>query len=157
MEKASQVKWSSESLMYHVDNMITPRKLIKAARKWQKLPAIRRKRKSFPRNFGYGDAVACSGQPSMVEKGHFVVYSAGGKRKILDQPFRLAEEELGLQSNEWPSEIAMQCKLNGARALLSPKPCIQRRGKSFSPDTIELPLVAHHPRICFQNIPSGSL
>ncbi|KAB5568460.1 hypothetical protein DKX38_002253 [Salix brachista] len=60
---------------------------------------------SFPRNFGYRDAVACSGRPpSMAEKGHFVVYSADGKlsvlplaylkNKIVGQLFRSAEKNL---------------------------------------------------------------
>ncbi|KAJ6938977.1 hypothetical protein NC651_005416 [Populus alba x Populus x berolinensis] len=101
--------------------MITPRELIKIARKWQKLPATRRKGMSFPRSFGYGDAVVCSNRPSMAEKGHFVVYSADGKRfvlplaylknKIIGQLFRLAEEEFGLHSN---GPLTLPCSRNGS-------------------------------------------
>ncbi|KAJ6954012.1 hypothetical protein NC652_005672 [Populus alba x Populus x berolinensis] len=107
------------TLQFHVDSMITPRKLIKIARKWQKLPATRRKGMSFPRSFGYGDAVVCSSRPSMAEKGHFVVYSADGKRfvlplaylknKIIGQLFRLAEEEFGMHSN---GPLTLPCVAN---------------------------------------------
>ncbi|CAK7346734.1 unnamed protein product [Dovyalis caffra] len=89
--------------------MITLKKLIKITRKRQKLAAIRRKRISFPINFGHGDAAACSSRPSKAEKGHFIVYSADGRRfvlplaylknNIVGQLFKLAEEEFGLQSN----------------------------------------------------------
>nr|KJB84231.1 hypothetical protein B456_N012200 [Gossypium raimondii] len=77
--------------------MISARKLIKLARKWQKLAAIRRKRITF------------SSTSSMVEKGHFVVYSADEKRFMLPleylknemvmELFNLAEEEFGIPSN----------------------------------------------------------
>ncbi|TYG81200.1 hypothetical protein ES288_D02G279800v1 [Gossypium darwinii] len=77
--------------------MISARKLIKLARKWQKLAAIRRKRITF------------SSTSSMVEKGHFVVYSADEKRFMLPleylknemvmELFNLAEEEFGIPSD----------------------------------------------------------
>lgn len=109
-----------------VDSMITPKKLIKIARKWQKLPATRRKGMSFPRSFGHGDAVVCSRRPSMAEKGHFVVYSADGKRfvlplaylknKIIRQLFRLAEEEFGLHSN---GPLTLPCDANYMECVIS--------------------------------------
>ncbi|MBA0766501.1 hypothetical protein Gotri_015536 [Gossypium trilobum] len=77
--------------------MICARKLIKLARKWQKLAAIKRKRITF------------SNTSSMVEEGHFVVYSADEKRfmlpleflknEIVMELFNLAEEEFGIPSN----------------------------------------------------------
>ncbi|KAK8311667.1 hypothetical protein V6Z11_D02G265700 [Gossypium hirsutum] len=77
--------------------MISARKLIKLARKWQKMAAIKRKRITF------------STTASMVEKGHFVVYSADEKRFMLPleylknemvmELFTLAEEEFGIPSN----------------------------------------------------------
>ncbi|KAK5837725.1 hypothetical protein PVK06_006452 [Gossypium arboreum] len=48
-------------LFKKANKMISARKLIKLARKWQKLAAIKRKRITF------------SSTSSMVEKGHFVV------------------------------------------------------------------------------------
>nr|TKS18740.1 hypothetical protein D5086_0000004090 [Populus alba] len=106
--------------------MITPTKLIKIARKWQKLPATRRKGMSFPRSFGYGDAVVCSSRPSMAEKGHFVVYSADGKRfvlplaylknKTIGQLFRLAEEEFGMHSN---GPLTLPCVANYLESVIS--------------------------------------
>ncbi|XP_017633284.1 auxin-responsive protein SAUR67-like [Gossypium arboreum] len=78
--------------------MISARNLIKLARKWQKMAAIKRKRITF------------STTASMVEKGHFVVYSADKKRRFMlpleylknemvMELFTLAEEEFGIPSN----------------------------------------------------------
>ncbi|MBA0739166.1 hypothetical protein Gogos_012459 [Gossypium gossypioides] len=77
--------------------MICARKLVKPARKWQNLAAIKRKRITFSRT------------SSMVEKGHFVVYSTDEKRfmlpleylknEIVMELFNLAEEEFGIPSN----------------------------------------------------------
>ncbi|KAK8625292.1 hypothetical protein V6N13_090166 [Hibiscus sabdariffa] len=89
--------------------MINARKLIKLARKWQKLAAIKRKRITFSRTSGGVDTDSCS-TSSMVEKGHFVVYSSDEKRFVLPleylkneivmELFQVAEEEFGLASNE---------------------------------------------------------
>ncbi|MBA0614311.1 hypothetical protein Godav_014620 [Gossypium davidsonii] len=79
------------------NKMICARKLIKLARKWKKLAAIKRKRITF------------SNTSSMVEEGHFVVYSADEKRfmlpleylknEIVMELFNLAEEEFGIPRN----------------------------------------------------------
>ncbi|XP_074314635.1 auxin-responsive protein SAUR67-like [Silene latifolia] len=63
------------------------------ARKWQKLAAASRKRISWPRT-------------NVAEKGHFFIYANDGKRfmipltylksDILQELFRMAEEEFGL-------------------------------------------------------------
>ncbi|XVF45619.1 hypothetical protein PTKIN_Ptkin02bG0221200 [Pterospermum kingtungense] len=89
--------------------MISAKKLIKLARKWQKLAAIRQKRITSTRtNSGDVATNSCS-TSSMVEKGHFVVYSGDQKRfvlpleylnnEIVRELFSLAEEEFGLPSN----------------------------------------------------------
>ncbi|KAG5574344.1 hypothetical protein H5410_054478 [Solanum commersonii] len=54
--------------------MISTKKLIKMARKWQKFAAMQRKRISFPRNVSDADSCSTSSS-STVEKGHFVVYT----------------------------------------------------------------------------------
>ncbi|KAJ4715912.1 Auxin-responsive protein [Melia azedarach] len=90
--------------------MITPKKIIKMAKKWQKLAASKRKRISFPRTTtGAFDAESCS-TSSTAGKGHFVVYSADERRfviplkylknNIIIELFRIAEEEFGLSSSE---------------------------------------------------------
>ncbi|KAE8725989.1 putative SAUR-like auxin-responsive protein family [Hibiscus syriacus] len=89
--------------------MISAKKLIKLARKWQKLAAIKRKRITLSRTSGEVDTNSCS-TSSRVEKGHFVVYSSDAKRFVLPleylknlivmELFQLAEEEFGLQGNE---------------------------------------------------------
>ncbi|MBA0752882.1 hypothetical protein Gogos_022303 [Gossypium gossypioides] len=90
------------------NKMISAKKLIKLARKWQKIAAIKRKRITFSRTSGdVVDTTSCS-TSSEVKKGHFVVYSADEKRfvlpleylknKIVMELFNLAEE-FGLSGN----------------------------------------------------------
>ncbi|XVF68025.1 hypothetical protein PTKIN_Ptkin10aG0169600 [Pterospermum kingtungense] len=88
--------------------MISAKKLIKLARKWQKMAAIRRKRIALPRTGDDADTNSCS-TSSVVQKGHFVVYSVDQKRFVLPleylkneivmELFNLAEEEFGLPGN----------------------------------------------------------
>ncbi|XWS40251.1 hypothetical protein CRYUN_Cryun18bG0124400 [Craigia yunnanensis] len=89
--------------------MISAKKLINLARKWQKLAAIRRKRiTSSGTNSGDVGTNSYS-TSSRVEKGHFVVYSADQKRFVLPlEYFRnelvrelliLTEKEFGLPSS----------------------------------------------------------
>ena len=82
--------------------MISTKKLLKLARKWQKMAAIRRRRIMSSQNIGSIDTSL------IVEKGHFVVHSADQKRfllsleylnnEIIRELFNMAEEEFGLQS-----------------------------------------------------------
>ncbi|XP_034897925.2 auxin-responsive protein SAUR68 [Populus alba] len=84
--------------------MISAKKLIKLARKWQKMAAIRRKKITLPQP----DTSGCS-TSTTAEKGHFVVYSADQKRFLLPLNYlnneivqgllKLAEEEFGLPSS----------------------------------------------------------
>ncbi|XP_038682137.1 auxin-responsive protein SAUR68-like [Tripterygium wilfordii] len=89
--------------------MISTKKLIRLARKWQKFVAIRRKRITFPRTKEAIDVQSCSTSSSSTTKGHFVVYTADQIRFVLPlqilnhgiirELFRLAEEEFGLSSD----------------------------------------------------------
>ncbi|CBI37774.3 unnamed protein product, partial [Vitis vinifera] len=82
--------------------MINPKKLIKMARKWQKIAAMKRKRITLPRTDEILDA-------DVANKGHFVVYTADQRRfmiplvflsnNIFRELFRMSEEEFGLPSN----------------------------------------------------------
>lgn len=86
--------------------MITPKKLLKLARKWQKQASLSRKRLTFPTSSADG---AYHNTSTRVEKGHFVVYSADQRRfvipliylqnKIFRELLRLAEEEYGMPSD----------------------------------------------------------
>ncbi|KAK8625236.1 hypothetical protein V6N13_090116 [Hibiscus sabdariffa] len=88
--------------------MISAKKLIKLAKRWQKLASIRRKRITLPRTTRDSETNSC-GTSSEVIKGHFVVYSVDQKRfvlpleylktKIVMELFNLAEEEFGLPGN----------------------------------------------------------
>ncbi|EEF39753.1 conserved hypothetical protein [Ricinus communis] len=88
--------------------MISAKKLLKLAKKWQMLAAIRRKRMSLPRTITRIDTSSCS-IPAKAEKGCFVVYSADQKRfllpleylnnEVVSELFDIAEEVFGMPSN----------------------------------------------------------
>ncbi|XP_049403274.1 auxin-responsive protein SAUR68-like [Solanum stenotomum] len=96
-------------------SMLTAKKLIKMARKWQKFAAMQRKRISFPRNGSDADSCSTSSY-SIVEKGHFVVYTADQVRfviplvylenEIIRQLLNMSEEEFGLPSG---GPITLSC------------------------------------------------
>ncbi|XP_019163204.1 PREDICTED: auxin-responsive protein SAUR68-like [Ipomoea nil] len=83
--------------------MISSKRLIKLARRWQKFAAIRRKRISFPSL--YDDSDSCS----ISSAGHFTIYTADQKRfvvplsylenHIIRQLLSMSEEEFGLPSD----------------------------------------------------------
>ncbi|XP_060186241.1 auxin-responsive protein SAUR68-like [Lycium barbarum] len=87
--------------------MISAKKLIKMARKWQKFAAKQRKRISFPRS-NY-NAESYSTSSPVVDKGYFVVYTTDQKRfvvplaylqhKVIRQLLHMSEEEFGLPSD----------------------------------------------------------
>ena len=90
--------------------MISPKKLMKMARKWQRMAALSRKRISFPsRNKNLDNVESCTTSFSVVDKGHFVVYTTDDRRfvmpleylnhNILRELFRMSEEEFGLSSD----------------------------------------------------------
>ncbi|KAK9690683.1 hypothetical protein RND81_09G146800 [Saponaria officinalis] len=76
--------------------MISTKKLIKMARKWQKFAAASRRRISWPRT-------------NVADRGHVFIYANDGKRftiplsylksEIIQQLFRMAEAEFGLTSD----------------------------------------------------------
>ena len=87
--------------------MICPKKLIRMARKWQKMAALGRKRISLQRINEGVDEESCS-TSSVADKGHFVVYSSDRRRfviplmyldsEIMRELFQMSEEEYGIQS-----------------------------------------------------------
>ncbi|WCJ18885.1 SAUR-like auxin-responsive protein family [Euphorbia peplus] len=91
---------------------ISAKKLIKLARKWQKLAALNRRRITFE---SHRDTTSCS-TSAKAEKGYFVVYSADQKRFLLPleylnseliiELFNMAEDELGL-----PGPLTLPCEV----------------------------------------------
>ncbi|KAK4707634.1 hypothetical protein R3W88_028559 [Solanum pinnatisectum] len=87
--------------------MVSTKKLITMAKRWQKFAAKQRKRISFPRNGSEADSCSTSSS-SRVEKGHFVVYTADQARFVIPlayleneaiaQLLNMSEEEFGLPS-----------------------------------------------------------
>ncbi|KAB2043027.1 hypothetical protein ES319_D02G260700v1 [Gossypium barbadense] len=88
--------------------MVSAKKLIQLARKWQRMAAIKRKRITLPTATLDTDT-NCSSTSTVAEKGHFVVYSVDQKRFVLPleylkneivmELFNLAEEEFGVPGN----------------------------------------------------------
>ncbi|KAM6541082.1 hypothetical protein CsatB_005529 [Cannabis sativa] len=94
--------------------LISPKLLIKMARKWQRIAVLSRKRISFPRSgSNYNNTVEMDMESSTTssnnKKGHFVVYTTDEKRfvmpleflnkNILRELFKMSEEEFGLSSD----------------------------------------------------------
>ncbi|KAK3011032.1 hypothetical protein RJ639_011936 [Escallonia herrerae] len=87
-----------KALLINQEIMINPKKVIKMARKWQRLAALRRKRITLP-----GSSL------SVADKGHFVAYTTDRKRYafpmvylnsyIFRELFKMSEEEFGLPSD----------------------------------------------------------
>ncbi|KAJ3690835.1 hypothetical protein LUZ61_019999 [Rhynchospora tenuis] len=83
--------------------MLSPKKLIQMAKKWQRLAAQDRRRLAFERKNPDQVTDQCTSPRS--EKGNFVVYTIDGKRftipldylknKIVMKLFELSEEEFG--------------------------------------------------------------
>ncbi|CBI37771.3 unnamed protein product, partial [Vitis vinifera] len=92
--------------------MISPKKLIRMARKWQKMAALGRKRISLQRI----NKESCS--TSVANKGHFVVYTADQRcfmiplvyfsNNIFRELFKMSEEDFELPSN---GPITLPCDL----------------------------------------------
>ncbi|KAF7847411.1 hypothetical protein BT93_L2992 [Corymbia citriodora subsp. variegata] len=85
--------------------MISTKKLIQMARKWQKMAAVGRKRISFHRT-NSKSATANANRSSVAQKGHFVVYTTDERRfviplsflgnEIVRGLFKISEEEFGI-------------------------------------------------------------
>ncbi|XP_055807239.1 auxin-responsive protein SAUR68-like [Solanum dulcamara] len=103
----SDFKQHSDWPFHWTKHVISTKKLIKMARRWQKFAAMQRKRISFPRNGSDIDSCSTSSS-SVVEKGHFVVYTADQlpfviplaylENEVIRQLLNMSEEEFGLTS-----------------------------------------------------------
>ncbi|KAF8013405.1 hypothetical protein BT93_I1299 [Corymbia citriodora subsp. variegata] len=85
--------------------MISTKKLIQMARKWQKMATMGRKRIAFPRTNSKSTSANADGSLA-AQKGHFVVYTTDEGRfaiplsylsnNIVRELFRVSEEEFGI-------------------------------------------------------------
>ncbi|XVF00801.1 hypothetical protein REPUB_Repub04eG0033000 [Reevesia pubescens] len=97
------------------------------ARKWSKIAAIGRKRITSPRTNRKMDAIDHSNKSSVVDKGHFVVYTMDKKRfviplaylsnKIFQELFKMSEEEFCL-SSDGPITLACDSAIMNYLVLL---------------------------------------
>ncbi|GMH02929.1 hypothetical protein Nepgr_004768 [Nepenthes gracilis] len=86
--------------------MMSSKNLIKIARKWQNLAALRRKRITLPKSMVANTNVNPCSTPIRADKGHFAVYSTDGRRfmiplvylqnEIISALLDLAEQEFGV-------------------------------------------------------------
>ncbi|XWS67665.1 hypothetical protein CRYUN_Cryun04dG0025400 [Craigia yunnanensis] len=89
--------------------MITTKKLIRMARKWQKIAAIGRKIIASARTNRKMVAANLSNKSSVVDKGWFVIYTIDKRRFVIPlaflsnsifcELFKMSEEEFGLPSD----------------------------------------------------------
>ncbi|XP_058080642.1 auxin-responsive protein SAUR64-like [Magnolia sinica] len=87
--------------------MINTKKFVEMVKKGQKVAALGRRRNSFSRTDGSPDSSGCS--TSVADKGHFVVYTADGRRFVvplvyLNSPIfkellKMSEDMFGLPCN----------------------------------------------------------
>ncbi|KAG0544722.1 hypothetical protein BDA96_02G300800 [Sorghum bicolor] len=95
--------------------MISAKRLVQMARKWQRIAALTRKRvMPIPAKESEG---SCSTSTSVAGKGHFVVYSVDGQRfevpllylgtVVFGELLVLSQEEFGFASND--GKITLPC------------------------------------------------
>ncbi|KAL5791236.1 hypothetical protein ACOSQ2_006124 [Xanthoceras sorbifolium] len=91
--------------------MISAKRLIRMATKWQRQAAMGRiKRNSLPRANTEVDVESICNKASLAEKGHFVIYTIDQKRFVIPLAYlstdiflellKLSEEEFGMSSEE---------------------------------------------------------
>ncbi|XP_030461338.1 auxin-responsive protein SAUR68-like [Syzygium oleosum] len=102
-------------------SMMSPKKLLKMARKWEISEVSNRKRSALA-----GAIVQLTSPSSVTEKGHFVIYTGDGSRftvplqclssHIFQELFKMSEEEFGLLSD---GPITMPCDATSMEYIVS--------------------------------------
>ncbi|OMO91986.1 Auxin responsive SAUR protein [Corchorus olitorius] len=126
-------------------------KIIKLARKWQKMTAMGRKRISAPKTINADCFIIAS---LTSNKGHFVVYTMDRRRftmplsylsnNIFLQLFKMSEEEFGLSSNE---PITLPCDAEFMDYLV----CLIQRGLAKNLENVLIDFV----RNSYCSLPCG--
>uniref|UniRef100_A0ACD5YDI9 Uncharacterized protein n=1 Tax=Avena sativa TaxID=4498 RepID=A0ACD5YDI9_AVESA len=91
--------------------MISPKRLVQQAKKWQQLAALRK------RWLTTTTGATKKGNPAIADKGHCIVYTAGGERFVVPLAYlgttvfgellRMSEDEFGFASEE--DRITVPC------------------------------------------------
>lgn len=105
----SNIHCKSYSSLIYIVSMISPKNLLKMARKWEKSTSIGRKRISFRSTNDYVKLGSCNTSSAVANKGHFVIYTTDHKRfmmplsylnnNIFRELFKKSEEEFGISSD----------------------------------------------------------
>ncbi|KAK3129541.1 hypothetical protein QOZ80_6BG0481300 [Eleusine coracana subsp. coracana] len=108
--------------------MISTKRIAQLAKKWQRMAALKRKRLSWRTPKDVNECCA-----SVASKGHFVVYSADGKRfevpleylstAVFTQLLQISQEEFGFTSD---GRIILPCDA----AVMEYAMCLMRRSAS---------------------------
>ncbi|CAL5082667.1 unnamed protein product [Urochloa decumbens] len=128
--------------------MISAKRLVQMARKWQKMAALARKRiTSTPAKETEGPS--CSASSSVAGKGHCVVYSADGRRfevplaylgtAIFGELLSLSQEEFGFAGDD--GRITLPCEA----AVVEYVMCLLRRNAS---EEVEAAFLSSMARPC---------
>ena len=111
--------------------MVSAKRLVQMAKKWQRMAAIARKRIMLPAKGTEGSSCSTS---SVASKGHCVVYSADGRRfqvplaylgtVVFGELLMLSQEEFGFASDD--GKITLPCD----SAVMEYVMCLLRRDAS---------------------------
>ena len=126
--------------------MISAKRLVQMARKWQRIASLARKRvMPIPAKESEG---SCSTPTSVAGKGHCVVYSADGLRfevplaylgtAIFGDLLRMSQEEFGFACGVDGRRITLPCDA----AVMEYVVCLLRRGASKEVETAFLSSMA---------------
>jgi Auxin responsive protein len=95
--------------------MLSPKKLVQMAKKWQRIAVLGRRRLTFEKKISHLDNDQSTS--TCAEKGHFVVYTIDKKRfmipleylntRIIMKLFQLSEEEFGFMAD---GPITLPCE-----------------------------------------------
>jgi hypothetical protein len=95
--------------------MISPKRLVQQAKKWQQMTALGKRR--LPTTGAIKDASLRVGASAIADKGHCIVYTAGGERfevplaylgtTVFGELLRMSEDEFGFTSED--SRITVPC------------------------------------------------
>ena len=133
--------------------MISAKRVVQMAKKWQRMAALARKRLTPPSmSDEETEGSCCTSTVSMASKGHCVVYSADGRRfevplaylgtAIFGELLRMSQEEFGFTGGVDGKRITLPCDA----AVMEYVMCLLRRGASEEVETAFLSSMARSCR-----------
>ena len=128
--------------------IISAKRLVQMAKKWQRMAALARKRLAPPSTSDEETEGSCCTSAASVSKGHCVVYSADGRRFVVPLAYlgtaifgdllRMSQEEFGFACGVDGRRITLPCDA----AVMEYVVCLLRRGASKEVETAFLSSMA---------------